>query len=335
MKKLLLSLITLSLLSCSKDGFEIQNEETQTKKNQLMYGFVNTPTVSDSNKVWQVGTNPWTIYGFYSSHTKKHMYSNSPLPSELPRTQPGQYYNFLERTLGAADDKVTGKGNMITAWFNINNEDLVLTTNPNEFNGQPGWKKDRDLGKSFLGSEEGSFPIYRYYRNSTSSHFYTRDKNELGDGNSGFVYEGVAFYLKESGPWEFRIQDGTFYKDINTGYYYIVMESQLRILESLEMIRRVFDFRPDTRYGLPGHPIIELDIQTIKGTRGPAISANAYLTQDVNTGMRYFNNPQNGRGNLKIIPNDVVFSRYNFHKDNVQKVTGTNNSRLQELKITY
>ena len=33
--------------------------------------------------------------------------------------------------------------------------------------------------------------------NSTNSHFYTRDKNELGDGKEDFVYEGVAFIQRK------------------------------------------------------------------------------------------------------------------------------------------
>jgi hypothetical protein len=39
------------------------------------------------------------------------------------------------------------------------------------------------------------YPVYRYYRSNTQSHFYTRDWNELGNGNYGFVYEGIGFYV--------------------------------------------------------------------------------------------------------------------------------------------
>ncbi|MBB5644605.1 hypothetical protein [Pedobacter cryoconitis] len=333
MKKLLLSLITLSLISCSKKDdfkdFGIQNKEIQTKTN----GFVNTPTDSQS-KVWTIIDNRWAIYGFYSSHMHKHMYSDIPLPSEIPHTQPGQYYYFLERTLGAADG--VGNGNMITSWFNTNNEDQILTTNPGELNGQNGWKKDRDLGKSYTGNEEGSFPIYRYYRSATSSHFYTRDKNELGDGKDGFVYEGVAFYLKEPVPTEYRISDGSFYQDKSTGSIYVVMESQLRKVESVEVLKRIFDFRATGFLDYLATTIMDVNnIETIKGTRGSSISVNSVLYQDINTGIRYLSNPNDNRGNLKIIPNDKVFKRYHFNDSSIQKTQGVNNLRLEELKITY
>ncbi|HBV17774.1 hypothetical protein [Chryseobacterium carnipullorum] len=341
MKKILLPLITLSLLSCSSEDtledVNIQNNEIQTKNDLLQRGgggFVNTPT-DPQNKVWQIIDYPWQIYGFYSSFLNKHMYSSSGHPSMIPKTQPGQSWYFLDRALGATDGEGNGNGSMISSWFNTNTQDLVLTTNPNEFTGQNGWEKVNDLGKSFIGNEPGTFPIYRYFRNETKSHFYTRDKNELGDGKNGFVYEGIAFYLKEPAPYEYRIHDGTFYQDKKTNSVYVVMEGQLRMIENTEVLTRVFDFRNKRPLNMPATYINKIDdIEIIQGSRGPMIQANARLSEDVNTGMRYFSDPNGTRGNLKIIPS-MLFDIYHFNDGSLVRTTGTNNSRLQELKKTY
>lgn len=341
MKKLFLSLVTLSLLSCSTDGnledlVDNQGSEIQARNNQLMRngGFVNP--IGPEDKVWEVVNYPWQIYGFYSSVLNKHMYSGFPLASELPHSHPGQSYYFLDRALGATDGEGNGNGSMISSWFNTDTEDLVLTTNPNEFAGQSGWVNKGNLGKSYIGTEPGTFPIYRYNRSSTKSHFYTRDKNELGDGKDGFVYEGIAFYLKEPTPYESRIPDGTIYQDKKTNSVYVVMEGKLRMVENIEVLKRIFDFRLVKLLHIPATDIIMVDnIETIQGTRGPMIQADARLTEDVDTGRRYFSDPEGNRVTLKIIPSMSIFNRYHFNDGSIIKTRGTNDTRLPDLKLTY
>ncbi|WP_352230881.1 hypothetical protein [Pelosinus sp. IPA-1] len=37
--------------------------------------------------------------------------------------------------------------------------------------------------------------MYRYYKSSIGNHFYTTNFDELGRGNSGYVYDGVQCYV--------------------------------------------------------------------------------------------------------------------------------------------
>jgi hypothetical protein len=39
------------------------------------------------------------------------------------------------------------------------------------------------------------YSVYRYYNHSKKEHFYTNNFYELGSGNYGYEYEGVAFAL--------------------------------------------------------------------------------------------------------------------------------------------
>ncbi|OPB94571.1 hypothetical protein [Elizabethkingia ursingii] len=316
-KNYFIGLCSIILASCSTSNDDLQNFDS--KSIPLAQGFKNTPTIQGPlPRVYGVNQTPNAIYGFYSSHTNKHLYSPYKRTDMLPRTQPGAYYYELDRFLGCA----AGTGQEITGWFNEYNEDYVLTTNPAEFNGQNGWRKNDNIGNSYNGNEPGSYPVYRYFRNSTKSHFYTRDKNELGDGKDGFVYEGVAFYLKESAPKDYRIHDGTFYQDNNTNNLYIVYEGQLRLIETIDAAKRIFNFE----VGRGGHSkadlINKVDINAVLGTRGPVISANSVLYEDVDTGIRYFDDRAYNRGNLRKIQSELVFKVYNFNEKSLIKTTG-------------
>lgn len=262
------------------------------------------------------------IYGFYSSHTNKHLYSHFSIANMLPRTQPGEYYYFLERFLGSA----SGKGKEITAWFNVNNEDLLLTTTPEELDGQNGWRKDDDLGKSYNGDEPGSFPIYRYYRQKTSSHFYTRDRNELGDGKFGFVYEGIAFYLKnETTEQELRqVHDGLLMKDKTTGYLYIIIEGRIRILETMEVANRVFGVKDGNYYP-------EVNIDELIGPRGKIVNAGAKLIEDTRTGKIYFLD----NGLLRYIPDHKTLRVYMLNEKAIEKINGVVGFTGPDLTVKF
>ncbi|HCM36227.1 hypothetical protein [Chryseobacterium sp.] len=240
----------------------------------------------------------------------------------LPRTQPGEYYYFLERFLGSA----SGKGKEITAWFNVNNEDLLLTTTPEELYGQNGWRKDDDLGKSYNGDEPGSFPIYRYYRQKTSSHFYTRDRNELGDGKFGFVYEGIAFYLKnETTEQELRqVHDGLLMKDKTTGYLYIIIEGRIRILETMEVANRVFGVKDGNYYP-------EVNIDELIGPRGKIVNAGAKLIEDTRTGKIYFLD----NGLLRYIPDPKTLRIYQLNEKAIEKINGVVGFTGPDLTVKF
>ena len=223
-----------------------------------------------------------TIYGFYSSYTKKYLYENSPLASQLPQSYPGLGFYVMDRFLGSAD----GNGLTISSWFNTVNNDLVLTTNPNELNGQSNWQK-KNIGSSYNGNEPGSYPIYRYFNSSNKTHFYTRDKNELGDGSNGFVYEGISFYLKESGPKPYRVRDGSFFQDNKTGALYIVFESRLRRIESWSVLNNLFAAHNAITGQSVDLVIPKVDIESYTGDRGADINSGTQLVQNTANGKLY------------------------------------------------
>jgi len=41
----------------------------------------------------------------------------------------------------------------------------------------------------------GSVPLYRYFSAGSGDHFYTTNRNDLGDGKSGYVFEGAKAYV--------------------------------------------------------------------------------------------------------------------------------------------
>ena len=60
-----------------------------------------------------------------------------------------------------------------------------------ENNGNP-------IGYAYAYKEENTVPLYRYFNESKMDHFYTIDFNELGNGNSQYVYEGIECYVYTS-----------------------------------------------------------------------------------------------------------------------------------------
>jgi len=317
-KNYFIGLCFLILASCSTTNDDLQNFDKVNLNQSASGGFRDGSGSFDedppSNGIWIKSTTPPNpIYGFFSNHMSKHLYSPSSLSNMLPRTQPGQYFYYLDRFLGSAD----GSGQEITGWFNEINEDYVITTNPSEFNGQNGWRKNDNFGKSYTGTEEGSFPIYRYFRNKTKSHFYTKDFNELGNGRLGFVYEGVAFFLKNSDPKEYRQRDGQFYQDNKTGQYYITFESKLRLIENVETVRRLFDFRKETSgridRGWKNRYINKVNIEEYLGPRGKNFDSNTKLIKDTSNGKIYLLDD----GLLRYIPNPQIFELYYFRAESV------------------
>ncbi|GEJ47564.1 hypothetical protein [Chryseobacterium sp. ON_d1] len=311
-KAYFVGLCLISVVSCSAPGDELENVNEAQALNAsgniklAKGGFRDTPDTPTPPPagIWSKSfylTNP--IYGFYSNLTKKHLYNTSPLPSELPKSYSGLDYYFQERLLGSAD----GPGPVITRWFHTGTNDLVLTTNPNELVGQSNWEK-RNLGTSYNGDEPGSFPIYRYFNGDKKTHFYTRDKNELGDGKDGYEYEGVAFYLKDSEPKAYRVRDGQFFQDNATGNLYIVFESTLRRIESFAVINNLFAVQGKA------YLVFKVNIEDYTGERGPDITSGTQLVRNTNTGKLYLVDD----GLYRYIPTMQIFNTYKFNEDAIQ-----------------
>ncbi|MDR4953682.1 hypothetical protein REB14_16005 [Chryseobacterium sp. ES2] len=311
-KAYFVGLCLISIVSCSAPGDELDNvNESPTLNasgNNMMAkgGFrdnPDTPTPPPAG-IWTKFfslTNP--IYGFYSNHTKKHLYINYSRVEMLPKSYSGLSYYYLDRLIGSAD----GPGPAISAWFNTITNDQVLTTNPNEINGQSNWEKS-NLGTSYNGDEPGSFPIYRYFNGDKKTHFYTRDKNELGDGKDGYVYEGIAFYLKDSPPKDFRIRDGELFQDNNTGTLYIVFESTLRRIESFAVINNLFAVQGKA------YLLSKVNIEEYTGERGADITSSTQLVQNTNDGKMYLVDD----GLYRYIPSMQIFNTYKFNPDAIQ-----------------
>lgn len=51
------------------------------------------------------------------------------------------------------------------------------------------------IGYVYGSTAYGRVPLYRYWRPSDNSHFFTTNFNELGRGNSEWIYEGAACYV--------------------------------------------------------------------------------------------------------------------------------------------
>jgi hypothetical protein len=82
-------------------------------------------------------------------------------------------------------------------YFNKNSGDHMYTIDPNEANGLPaiGFVAEGITGYVYGSQVANTIPVYRYLSNNSHGHFYTYDYSELGGGNSGYRYEGVAFYV--------------------------------------------------------------------------------------------------------------------------------------------
>ncbi len=191
MKNLLLSTFLLfiigGIISCSS-----RDDENFIQKGQENYLLANkkiaidSKNAADMNNVFGLVGSINTIYGFYSSARNQHYYSaneQAPIPSY-----------FSERTLGTTSPSYSGA--MISSWYNTSNGDLLLTVTPEEVSNKGPWIKKEEIGYSYPRAETGIVPVYRYYRSSTNSHFYTTSWNELGNGKYGFAYERIEFYLR-------------------------------------------------------------------------------------------------------------------------------------------
>ncbi|WP_407533981.1 hypothetical protein [Elizabethkingia miricola] len=334
MKKIyFIGLCFMSLASCSTND-DLQNFDKVNLNQLAVGGFRDGSGTFDeeppsSGIFWKDAIIPKPIYGYYSSAKNRHIYSTSDSGLFLPHAEIGNYNYIYDRFLGSAD----GSGQEITGWFNKNNDDYVLTTNPSEFNGQNGWMWFSDIGKSYNGNEPGSFPIYRYFRKETTSHFYTRDFNELGNGKFGFVYEGIAFYLKDSEAKKARIRDGEFYRDRNTGQYYITFESTIRLIENVDVLKRVFDFREESTgiRGRKNKPIFNVDIADYIGPRGKNFTMDTKLIRDQSNGKVYLLD----NGDLRHIPTPEVFQFYYFKEESIIQSNKVRGFAGKDIVRTY
>jgi hypothetical protein len=82
-------------------------------------------------------------------------------------------------------------------YFNKSSGDHMYTIDPNEGSNllTIGFVAEGISGYVYGSQVTNTIPVYRYLSNNSHGHFYTYDYGELGGGNSGYRYEGVAFYV--------------------------------------------------------------------------------------------------------------------------------------------
>ncbi|MFC0513453.1 MAC/perforin domain-containing protein [Mucilaginibacter angelicae] len=82
--------------------------------------------------------------------------------------------------------------------FNTRNGDRILTDKPQELAGNPDWRVESQMGLIYTDSSmPGTKPLYRYLLAGVQ-HFFTTNFNELGNGSSSAVLEGVLGYLSNT-----------------------------------------------------------------------------------------------------------------------------------------
>jgi hypothetical protein len=94
-------------------------------------------------------------------------------------------------------------------YYNAGNGDHFYTTNYDELGGGYGGYTSEGIAGyvypnplpelPFEPNEVGLVPLYRYYNAGNGDHFYTTNYDELGGGYGGYISEGVACWIYETG----------------------------------------------------------------------------------------------------------------------------------------
>ncbi|MEH1932117.1 MAG: hypothetical protein V7K14_06260 [Nostoc sp.] len=71
-----------------------------------------------------------------------------------------------------------------------------------------------------------AYPLYRYYNPSTVDHFYTVNFAELGNGNSGYISEGIAAYISKI-QYAGTVPLYRYYSSAATDHFYTTNFSEL------------------------------------------------------------------------------------------------------------
>ncbi|ASW74605.1 hypothetical protein IQ37_04325 [Chryseobacterium piperi] len=177
------------LISCSSE----MNDDVTLAPNNESIAF--TKNQQNSLSVSQIPNNLGNIpvYVFYNSNKVDHLYT-------LDRAE-GNNLNYEDRgVLGSVGDSKSvwpaySPDYKITRWYNRRNGDRLLTQS-NEVDNNSDWVNEGVLGLAARSDYDGNSPVYRYRGRRRSNHFFTTNFNELGNGNSAWVYEGIGFYVR-------------------------------------------------------------------------------------------------------------------------------------------
>jgi len=177
----LISLLALNFTSCSEqdeDNLTVENRELQEESkvvNDLQNRNVNAKHISGY------------IGRYWHSVGNHFLYTTS--TTEAPKGYVFQTYIGK----GQYGDVAIGR------WYNPSTGDRLLTIT-DEVKNNPSWVFEGTIGLATItpqnqGSLFGTQPVYRYRKYNGGRHLFTRDFNEVGLGNSYWIYEGIAFHI--------------------------------------------------------------------------------------------------------------------------------------------
>lgn len=181
------TLIIFNLTSCSnleEDTVVQQYERSNIDKIKNNIPDNGGVKLLRSAKFFQQGD----IGRYWKSAKNVFLYTTS--PTEAPSD-----YTF-QMSLGKASSGGTAA---IGRYYNPSTGDRLLTVS-NEVSNNPSWVYEGNIGYGWTtpqisGSLSDTHPVYRYRKYDGGRHLFTTDYNEVGGGNSYWIYEGIAFHL--------------------------------------------------------------------------------------------------------------------------------------------
>ncbi|QXV66333.1 hypothetical protein INP83_04410 [Mucilaginibacter sp. 21P] len=136
-------------------------------------------------------------YHLIKSNESKQFPSSSFWASLWPFGSTDRFW-YEEGVLGKAYKSNNVSGTVpLYRYFNKNSGDHMYTRDVNEANTLPGigFVSEGIVGYIPSTQTTNTKPVYRYLSNNSHGHFFTYDYSELGSGNSGYRYEGIAFFV--------------------------------------------------------------------------------------------------------------------------------------------
>jgi hypothetical protein len=191
MKKILaifaIGTLVFSIQSCSREDetvlSEVSTNDTKSKSN-----LVTDSLKFQKNMKAQEIPITWHMAGYVGRYWKssgnEFVYTTN--PNEIPQSFG---YSF-QVNLG---NPSSGNASL-TRWYHPSSGDRLLSIT-NEVAGFSGWINEGQIGYVSTTQQSNNHPIYRYRKYNGGRHLYTRDFNELGGGNSYWIYEGIVFYI--------------------------------------------------------------------------------------------------------------------------------------------
>ncbi|KIO74877.1 hypothetical protein TH53_23930 [Pedobacter lusitanus] len=302
--KLFLLFISICFLGCAKSD----NLDPKTDKNLL----------TNTNKVNPAAVKAIDpVFCFYSSLIDRHYFSTKENLPNQPYFQSFTRQNIVGYT-GGSGPKLTMWRNKATGIYVLSTLENAVDINANE--------KIEEMGPTASPTDNGSFPVYEYYRQKTNSNsfYYTRNKDELGDGKYGFVYKRIAFYLIDRikpdpnpNQWPQPLKEafnGQFIHMLDSKKVFFMLEGEARYIQSQDTYNGIFNQNGlISRIYLPDESYLQVK-------RGKDLTPDCDFRRDITTNRLYLR-----EGNVLMhINGSTVMKVYNFNKNAVQhQINGT------------